>query len=840
MQMIEAKSDIDKDKQHNARVAFSNIFHYLQEVSRERPILICIPDIERFSEDFFLFIDQLLHEVRLQQPAIRFIISRNADLFLSKKRADILKNILDITTSSCLAVRPFNSDLVVTLQTELFGRTLFSDKELRALISETEGIPLLVVEFIKHLVTRNIIKFENGLWHLDRSALGETAIPKSIYALIEEEYITLPREEKTLAQIVALWGRPILYEELHGLCGFEHRMLESTLVKLETKLVLKQTGENEYYFVHPAYSRFVREKTSKSKAVKIAQIIVSLVEKTDKKNYERLALHCIEARLVEKACKYGLLAADILDKRLELYRCHELLEKLESLVAKNGTREQQLLILEKLAPIEQRAGYIDKAYTHYDQLLNNAKSDTERALHMRALARIHSHYWGEQKRAAALYRDALKHATPDGNPNIIAEILIDMTAVEPENTIELLQRAAQLTRGTNYNLYSKATASLLRAYTHSGATENVDALKEELNDLLGVVGPVYKSFALHCLSIAEFFAGKYDNARKYAEEEIMTDIELCDEVGLGSSYNNLGGIHYVQGNFYDQINILRKAINQQLKYSRYHAAYNLGNISLVYRCVADYREGLRAIERAFDLYENFMTATLGEFVLLKSTSLYLMLGEKLKDKYMEHMKKTEAAAKRHNNMIVIAHTQLLKARYYYQRLAMGQAIRHAREAIRIFDRAADKDDLVDSRTQMGIIFLERGDIREAESYLSQARNIYNDIHCEYLNPQLLYAEGVQARVIKLATAKEKLLAALKTSKKMFTREYTWQIQRELALYHKEKGELHKALQYYRDAIDMIKEITETIDGDEVKASYLALPFRKRVFDEIKILKQQLN
>jgi hypothetical protein len=74
---------------------------------------------------------------------------------------------------------------------------------------------------------------------------------------------------------------------------------------------------------------------------------------------------------------------------------------------------------------------------------------------------------------------------------------------------------------------------------------------------------------------------------------------------------------------------------------------------------------------------------------------------------------------------------------------------------------------------------------------------------------------------------------------MFTREYTWQIQRELALYHKNKGELHKALQYYRDAIDMIKEITETIDGDEVKASYLALPFRKRVFDEIKQLKRDI-
>ena len=42
------------------------------------------------------------------------------------------------------------------------------------------------------------------------------------------------------------------------------------------------------------------------------------------------------------------------------------------------------------------------------------------------------------------------------------------------------------------------------------------------------------------------------------------------------------------------------------------------------------------------------------------------------------------------------------------------------------------------------------------------------------------------------------------------------------------------VEFFRD------ELGGMIDGEELKTSYLSLPFRKRVFDEIKGLKKQLN
>ena len=72
---------------------------------------------------------------------------------------------------------------------------------------------------------------------------------------------------------------------------------------------------------------------------------------------------------------------------------------------------------------------------------------------------------------------------------------------------------------------------------------------------------------------------------------------------------------------------------------------------------------------------------------------------------------------------------------------------------------------------------------------------------------------------------------------MGTRETTWQIQRELAQYNKYIGEYHKSLSCYRDAIETLKQITESIDDEKTKISYLAVPFRNRIFKEIKNIEE---
>jgi tetratricopeptide (TPR) repeat protein len=138
-----------------------------------------------------------------------------------------------------------------------------------------------------------------------------------------------------------------------------------------------------------------------------------------------------------------------------------------------------------------------------------------------------------------------------------------------------------------------------------------------------------------------------------------------------------------------------------------------------------------------------------------------------------------------------------------------------------------------------MINLEEDKTKEAAKHLKEARGIFDEIHCRYLEPSLLLAEGALTRRQQTQETEKTLSAGLKLSKKMGTRETTWQIYRQLALYYKANGKINKSLSNYRDSIETIRQITESIDGDKLKTSYLSVPFRKRVFDEIKALKKSI-
>lgn len=164
----------------------------------------------------------------------------------------------------------------------------------------------------------------------------------------------------------------------------------------------------------------------------------------------------------------------------------------------------------------------------------------------------------------------------------------------------------------------------------------------------------------------------------------------------------------------------------------------------------------------------------------------------------------------------------------------------AEKAIALFTKAEDRDDIVLALIQKAIVLASLGKIDEAAKSAKKAVKIYDEIHCEYLKPFLMLGRGMIARLAGESDARALLAEGLRTSRKMGTREMTWQLQRELALYHNDRGEPHKAMEYYQDAIDTLKQITETLDDEELRTSYLEVPIRLRVFNEIKELRARSN
>jgi tetratricopeptide (TPR) repeat protein len=239
--------------------------------------------------------------------------------------------------------------------------------------------------------------------------------------------------------------------------------------------------------------------------------------------------------------------------------------------------------------------------------------------------------------------------------------------------------------------------------------------------------------------------------------------------------------------------------------------------------------------RAHDLIKKEGIEKLNAAFLNKPTMLFMMLGKTREKEFQDSAGHLLERASQTNNHIGLGHHSIAFALHHLYKLEPDEALPHAKKALAFFRKASDRDDIVHVLINLAMIQMARGKPKLAAPHIREAEEIYEAIHCEYLKPLLMLGKGMLARQEGSDDAKKILTEALKVSKKMGTRETTWQIQRELALYHRDQDEPHKALAYYRDAVETIKQITETIDEEDLKLSYLQVPFRKRVFSEIKTL-----
>ena len=840
LDLVKTHTEEKKRSIDNTRVAYSNMVASLQEIASHTPTLICIPDIERFSEDFIFFIDQLIHELRFRlNTDIRLIISFSSDLPRNKILSQFMDKCAAYQYAQRLLIPPFRLKQLEELQYSLFDGRLFNKQQIERIITDTDGIPLLIIEFIKHLIINNVIKYESGLWHLDKSTYYAIPIPGSITQYLQEQYSKLSRAQKDILHVMACWERPISYEILATLLNKRIFNIDTNVNSLIDSMLIEYTSSELFHFSHAACSIFIKSKISKIKSQKISDLIVQYLENSSTTDYERIAHHAIAAKKASEAYTYGLQAANILEHHLEYHKCYELLTKLKTLILKTGNVDQIIGVLERVAPIELQIGFREDALATYKQLLNYALDDNKNAFYSRAIGRIYASYLGDKSAARQYFNNALAFAKKGNDKHILAETILDITNIGVKNEPNRLIYAASLVKDIDSNLYAKIISFLVMAYVDSGNYSEAHKHKSALRNMISNVEPTTKAFIYSGLFALSFYSGNYEEATLWAENSVKNDKEYYASHS-SSSLNALGGIYYIQGDFYSQIRVLKENFNEIVKYNLYNASFCLSNLSLAHMSVADYREAYKALELAASFYDYLKGKYANEWALSKYIHFYALLGDAEKENYRRYLKRTISIAKRNANSIILGHTKLINGIYNYQRLQSSKTILNINAAIKIFRNANDRDDIVDGLTLKTMILIEKGDLKEASKAVTEAREIFDAIHCNYLKPQLLLAEGALARAQQSDTALARLKEALKISKKMFTREYTWQIQRELALYHKDRGELHKALQYYRDAIDMIKEITETIDGEELKTSYLSLPFRKRVFDEIKVLKKQLN
>jgi hypothetical protein len=835
------KDRVNTDLEPNrASAIYAHIIEFLAEISASQRVLIIVSDIDRSSKDLLIFIVQLIKRMELSELSIGLLITANADFANQIGLSEELSRIARSPLGTIIEVRPFDDKLLKQYLMKCFGGLLLPERERLDILSKTQGLPLLIAAFLKILLATDVIQNQEGHWLLDRRLYRQKQIPTGIDDSLSLSMRDLREDQVALLRVLALYGQPLKPDELHSLAQDIIGNPSQALTELLARTILAYHGDGTVSFAYPLYSQFIIEKAPfdiiKNYSVLLAERLVS----KESNDSLRIAQLYISAEKVEEALEYGFHAIYSMYSSYMLYDCLKLLLDLKNLTTKKGNRSQLLDVLGKLAPIEHKTGLSQKAIEDYRTLVNSSRNNAQRAGYYIQLADIQYGLLGNVRDSRILLQKALRLATRASDTHLIAIVYHGLAALNPEKNIFLYEKAAALSREIDINLYLKSLAYLAYNYRRAGRAEKAIAIQETILKEIKKAELAAQKEIYSLLYSTSFYTADYKTARSYIMKKIQIEKKTEDSQELIGSISSLGGCFYTEGSFYRMIDALKEACQAAQKYGNYLSAITiLSNLSLGYRSVADYGLSKKMLMQAEEIIKGENIQALNSAFLLKPAMLYLMLGQAKEAEFKIWVNRAYEMAQKVCNKIGSGHHSMAFAIYYMNKLQPDDALAHARKALSFFKKAADRDDVVSALVHIAIIQLSLGKPKLARTSLEQAEEIYEAIHCEYLKPLLMLGRSMLARQEHSSDAKKILADALRTSKKMGTRETTWQIQREFALYHKDQGEPHKALAFYKDAIETIKQITETLDEEELRLSYLEVPFRRRVFDEIKQLKREM-
>jgi tetratricopeptide (TPR) repeat protein len=823
-----------------ASLIFAHIIQFLDKMSSLRPILIMVSDIERSGKDLLLFIIQLIKQLELSESRVSLLITSSFNFANPGGVSEELSRIARSTIATAINVQPFDDKLLKQYLTQCFGSPLLPEKERRGILSKTQGIPLLIAAFLKSLLAADVIQNQEGHWILDRRLYKQKQIPTDIDDSLSIAMKDLSADQESLLRVLALHGRALTAEKLRRFSRGIIEDVAQALTELMEKSIIVYCGDGTISFAHPLYSQFIIENIPvnimKDYSAALADVMVS----EGSNDSLHIAQLYISAERINEALESGFHAIDSMYSSYLLYDCLKLLLDLKNLAARKGNETQLLSVLERLAPIEHSTGLLKEAIADYRTLVDASQADSQRATYFMQMADIHYRLLGNIKESRALLQKALRAANRANEPDLVAATYIGLAGLSPEKSTLFYEKAAALSKGTNANLYLTSLAHLVRKYQFEGKSQESSSIFELITELIDTADPTTRKKIYFFLYWVKFYTADYKTARSYIMKKIQLEKKTEDFLELVTSMSDLGGCYYTEGSFYRMIDTLREAYKIALNYNRPLGEITiLSNLSLGYRTVADYGMSLKMLSQAEGIIKRDNIQFLNSAFLNKPTMLYGMYGKAKEIEFKASARRLHERATKTKNHIGLGHHSMAYALHYLYKLEHNEALTHAQKALLHFKKAADRDDVVSALIHIAIIQLSKGKPKLARANLKQAEEIYEVIHCEYLKPLLMLAKAMLARLERSDDAKKILADALRTSKKMGTRETTWQIQREYALYHKDQGELHRALAHYKDAIETIKQITETIDEEELKLSYLQVPFRKRVFDEIKKLKREI-
>lgn len=304
--------------------------------------------------------------------------------------------------------------------------------------------------------------------------------------------------------------------------------------------------------------------------------------------------------------------------------------------------------------------------------------------------------------------------------------------------------------------------------------------------------------------------------------------KVDDRQLTGNSLNSIAVVYRNSGDFsqaipyFDRAEMIRAEIGdlsnlrrtQSLKADTYLSLAEEQNNS------GRYTESLQNLEKAMEIEKNLNSKAGEGKVLNQMGFVYSNLGDygtaiekiSVAVKIMEEENDTSGLAGAYNHLGIVLQMsgRLEKALEYFNRSLM------------IFEELSDQENVVALLSNLGTLSFDTKDYIKAEEYHLRALQISREIkHRRYEVNCLLNLANDQSLLGKSAEAVSCYESGLEIARSFNSPDLMWKFFVGLADNYQRHGEYDKAVELNDSALHIIDRIRNTIDDEELKASYLA-------------------
>jgi Nif-specific regulatory protein len=756
--------------------------------SLPRPSILIFKHLELADDSFFKFLSDFTYGTRDKRVLVCFTLTKGStSAEENQKVMEIEKKIRSISGDSLISIRlnRITETEEKKLLCSMLGWREKTERIAELVHQETQGNPFLTCQLMESLVEEGKIRRKDDTWTIETDYIERSKIPQSVKNDIEKQLARLKPESVELLTSASIWGLETELDVLMQLSGFNSRGILTCLDDILSYGLMEESStpdKRKFRFCNNLIRRFVYKQINPGKRKTLHQRAGQILERDTGLHREiyiyELANHFYQARDVERALKYSLLAAERAESKCDhaqaiAHYIHalELHDQIPTLCPRS--KED---MLEGLADQFDLIGKLNKSLDLYQEALriwNSRGSNYEKpALIYRKMGRIYEKM-GEHDKAVEFLEKSLESFKTTGSLKHYATTLIDLGWV--------YMRKSNYERARSQ--FDKALSIVQKEVT-----------SEE------------RGFALSALGSIHWALGDYSQASWYHRESLKVFRKIGETKKISDCYGNLGLVARSQGKLKEAIEYFRKCLDlQETLQDRYRLSISYDNLGLTYFDLNHCDQALECLGKAVHFQEK-----ISDSVGLGSSHnniglIYLRKGEFCRALECFNQAIAQFQTARQKGALALVYYNL--GDLYAHREEFDQALAYLKKSLKIRKELGEEAGIADCFALLGKIFLQESAFDQVNRNLLQAQGLYQKQGNKKAEAEVLlcWAE-LLIRTNVLAQAETYLTRAQEFLQQIDTKSFEASFQRVQASFMKAMGDPHNSLKYLSNSAKIFREL----------------------------------